>query len=87
LFPEIKIIPCESKSEAFALINRIRDFISAHSFMKVSDLYEMLELTPIPENANRYCWLSIGEFGFGRDGDMYYVGSREPVEIIGEEHD
>lgn len=82
MFPDIKIIPCESKLEAFNLLNRIADYYKSHIYMTVAQLYEMLELSPIPENAEKYCFMSLSDFGFGRDGNMYYVGTREPIEIV-----
>lgn len=82
MFPEIKIIPCESKLEAFDLLNRIAAFFKTNIYMTVAQLYEMLELTPVPENAHHYCFMSLSDFGFGRDGNMYYVGTREPIQII-----
>lgn len=82
MFPEIKNIPCESKKDAFALINWISDYIKQHLFLTVDTLYEHLELEPIPEEAYHYCWMSLGEFMLRKDYDQYYIVSREPIEIV-----
>ena len=82
LFPEIKIVPCESKKDAFALINQISAFFEKNLYMKVSNYYALLELEPIPEEAYHYCWLSVSDFNFCRKDNLYYIQANEPVQIV-----
>ncbi len=81
-FLDIRTIPCDSKEDAFALLEWIRDYISTNQFLLVSDLYEKLDISPIPAEAYHYCWTSASNFGFGKDWDFYYVGTQPPYELI-----
>lgn len=82
LFPDIKRVPCESKLDAFSLLNKIAAYFEAHFFMTVEDYYKMLELEPIPESASHYCWMGVSDFAFVKEGNAYFVRSLEPIQII-----
>lgn len=81
MFPEIREIPCESKLACFALINWTIQWLKDHSFILVSDMYEHLELTPIPEEAYHYCWLTVNDFMLHFDNGNYFLVTKDPIEI------
>lgn len=82
MFPEIREIPCESKLECFALINWTIQWFKDHAFMLVSDMYEHLELEPIPEEAYHYCWLTPSDFMLHKAESQYYLVTKDPIEIV-----
>lgn len=87
MFPELREIPCESKKEYFELTNWIMEYFKVHMFMRVKAMYEHLELEPIPENANDYCWFSVNDFFLHKVEGRYFIATRDPIEIIGKKEE
>lgn len=87
MFDDILYTEYDDRNTAFDILRRIGTIFDANHRLMVNEYYEILDKTPIPEEAYSYAWISVEAFIFGRKNNKYYIKALEPWQIVNTEQE